>query len=218
MKRLLSILTLLTVFSMALFADTHRLAAEIKEYVAKNPIDSQFPLMEKEIKASSMALNRQGYALYEKKKYQDAIAKFRQAVKDDETNSIALYNLACCYALTEDMYEAAASLEKAIAYQPLWGILCMVDSDFDGIRNCSAPEKKPVSFTDRDDDPYIGFYTLNPDGRAEVGNVGYSGYFCLIGETVFVFCDVPDNPEYAELGRDGFLLAKAIPASKFGMK
>lgn len=203
---------------MIIFPDTHHYADEINNYIAKHPYEAWFPNLERDIKASSMALNNEGYAFYEKKKYNDAIVKFTQAVQVDTTNSFALYNLACCYDLTEQEAAAIGSLKKAISYHPLWGIMLMVDSDLDCIRNCRVPEKEYVSYSDWYEDPYTGSYLLSQDGSAMVGSVGYRGYFCLFGDTVFIFCDFTDNPEYAEIGRAGFLYAKAIPASQFGMK
>ncbi|TFG58601.1 MAG: tetratricopeptide repeat protein, partial [Spirochaetales bacterium] len=123
------------------FADSRPLADGIEAYSAKYSIEPHIPEMLKSIKAASMEYNRQGYALYEQHRYEEAISKFQQAISTDSNNSFAKYNMACSYALMgkENSAKVAGILEAIAnnfyqgsgAYWGYWGVQLMVDPDLD---------------------------------------------------------------------------------------
>ncbi|TFG58972.1 MAG: hypothetical protein E4H36_14655 [Spirochaetales bacterium] len=135
--------------------------------------------MLKSINAASMELNRQGYALYEQKRYDEA-------------------------------------------YWNYWGIQLMVDAELDSLRSFDTGGAN--YFNSRGWEEYVllsgGKALIKPYWGNSNGPVT-EGYFCVIGEYVFMFFDVPGWEVFESMSSCvllGAVLPVAVPVSKFSFK
>jgi hydroxyacylglutathione hydrolase len=71
----------------------------------------------------------------QEKKYTEAIALFEKAVKLDEKQPAAYYNIACCYSLTKQTDKALVWFEKSLSYGFLNYSHITKDTDLNNIRN-----------------------------------------------------------------------------------
>lgn len=131
---------LLVVFACRLMsavaADEHPKAAEIQQYLNENPIEPRIPELLIEISQKSSDLNEAGHWSHLEKRYNEAIALFREAIEFDDDNSFAWYNMARSYALMGGNYygEVMEPLEKAVQREWFWGLKLMVDPDLNAWR------------------------------------------------------------------------------------
>lgn len=212
----------------ALFAESRPLADGIEAYSLNYPIDPHIPEMLKYINTVSMDYNAQGYGLYGKGLYKEAVTKFKQALKADAGNSFAMYNMACSYALMNEGYAVQAAEQLADAIRETggayWGVQLMTDPDLDSLRDFDTGGANHYI------DPMgMGEYVLLPDGKAlmlsALGGAHrppVEGYFCVVDSYVFTSFDVPDW-EYAGSETDyqlipGALVADAVPLKEFSFK
>ena len=186
---------------MPLAAEKHPQAAALQRFIDQNPIESRIPEMMIYISQKSEELNAAGYDLYLKKRYPEAIAQFEQAVQADADNSFAWYNMACCYALTNEGYKASQCLEEAVGRDWFWGLQLMVDPDLDGVRYTGIsyeyaeydPWDKPVFTHHLYENGTVDFYDDQFYQSGTPRKLG-SGYFCIISYgAVFEFFPFLDS-------------------------
>lgn len=120
--------------------------------------------------------NRAGFRLYTAGHYKAAAAEFQQAVRRDPTYLVPRYNLAACYALTNQP-EAAVNQLRYLLEAHTDGFLeeITLDKDFDGIRNADAYQRLLDRYQER-------FSYRTPSGR--VAAVIQDGVlYTLVGAT-----------------------------------
>lgn len=76
-----------------------------------------------------------GRALLSAKKHQEAIAAFTEAAKGTAQRGVALYNLACCYAITGEKDKAIDAVGRAIEAGMRQKVSYQGDPDFAAIRD-----------------------------------------------------------------------------------
>jgi len=185
----------------------HPLKYELEPYLELMPIEPRLPDMLKNISDESMEFNRQGYTAYQRQQYNEAVRLFTRAIELDPDNSFAFYNRASCYALAyrdnglAEMDEPALAgddLWKATGLDWYWGLMVMVDSDFDSLRTIDlggitnlrpAPVDSAILHNFNSDGSvfleivYKDLSGMGHDSREPLG----SGYYCVIGEIAFEY-------------------------------
>ena len=190
---------------LPLSADKHPKAAEIRGYADDNPIEPRIPEIMIYISLKSEELNAEGYDLYLKKRYREAISRFDEAVRYDEDNSFAWYNMACCYALLGDDRKTALNLKEAVRRDWFWGLMLMVDPDLDGVRRFGIsyqyaeydPWGDPVFIHDLKDKGTVDFMDNQAGSPRKLG----TGYYCIVYSDLFEFFPYIDS--YAVEGPNG---------------
>ena len=89
MKKLVLVLACACLAAGLAAADRHLKAAEIQRYIDGNPIEPRIPGMMIYISQKSEELNARGYRAYLDKRYDEAIALFKEAIEYDADNSFA---------------------------------------------------------------------------------------------------------------------------------
>ncbi|TFG62579.1 MAG: hypothetical protein E4H36_07680 [Spirochaetales bacterium] len=234
MKKVFCIFFLSLLCLGIVLADGRPLADGIEAYSVKYSIEPHIPEMLKSIKAVSMEYNGQGYVLYEQNRYKEAVSRFQQAISADSGNTFAKYNMACSYALMGGEYSAkVAGILASVAnenrgwgdqaYWNYWGVQMMVDPDLDSVRSFDTGGANYLNFHG------LSEYLLLSGGKAliqisseNIRGPVTEGYFCVIGEYVFMFFDVPTT-EHVVSERDyriiwGSVVWQAVPVSKLSFK
>ena len=76
-----------------------------------------------------------GMKLYENEDYNEAIKSFEKAISLEPKYYEALYNLACCYAMTKSINKAIMNLSKACYLSPECSAWAKDDPEFDSMRD-----------------------------------------------------------------------------------
>ncbi|MDD9952529.1 MAG: hypothetical protein OXT67_13285 [Zetaproteobacteria bacterium] len=108
-----------------LMQQPHRLYAEAEQYYR------QAILLNTSLPGAHSGL---GVALIQQDLIAEAIQELKIAVKQNINDSIALYNLACAYALNKDVQNSIYYLAKAFTQQPSLRTHARTDSDLDFVR------------------------------------------------------------------------------------
>lgn len=200
MNRFIFILLFGLILLLPLAAEKHPQATELQHYIDQNPIEPRIPEMMIFISQKSEELNSEGYELYLNKRYREAIAKFEEALKYDEDNSFAWYNMACCHALLGESYEASQNLKEAVTRDWFWGLQLMVDTDLDNVRYVGIRYEHGEY---RYGNETLFSHYLYEDGRVDFyDNQIYqggqplelgSGYYCIIYSVVFEYFPFVDS-------------------------
>lgn len=100
-----------------------------------------------EAQKAAKEVRKKGYALYEKKRYREALEKFLEATRLDGQFVQAIYDAACCYALLGDRENAIEYLRRLSDLGDKESLARLrkarTDKDFDAIRD--DPEFKQVT-------------------------------------------------------------------------
>ncbi|TFG62578.1 MAG: tetratricopeptide repeat protein [Spirochaetales bacterium] len=221
MKKLFFVFFFSVLLTGTIFADGRPLADGIEEYAANYSIEPHIPEMLEQINDASMEYNRQGYALYEQRRYEEAISKFQQAISADSDNSFAMYNMACCYALMgkENSAKVAGILERVGGY---WVVQLMVDPDLDALRNFDTGGANYWDSYGRECLLFSGGKALIQTSSEGSKGPVTEGYYCVIGEYVFMFFDIPAweifGSHYSYRMIYPQLVRQVVPISKLSFK
>lgn len=238
MKKLLLFLIFACLVLVSAAADRHPKTDEINALIRNYGYDQQITEIASMVSHQSMQLNQEGFKLYEQKKYDAALEKFKQAVSADDSNSIAYYNAACVVALQYASRPASDSgreallpvivryLNQAGERSWYWALQMMADSDLNSVKSFSGTYGgygDTMRITIGGDLEYgYTFKKLNRDGTTTIyaerdmqyganeNRSDYDGYYCIIGGYVFV------SPLYAVWGTN--FPADKMPAFFYPVK